>query len=59
MFSVEYKQREYIDKFKCIDTIRKINCISFFQSMNLLYCRLNQFNFKVIEVENIISIMEV
>ena len=59
MFNVEYKQREYIDKFKCIDTTQKINCLSYFQSMSLLYFKVNQFDYKVIAKENIISITEV
>ena len=62
MVKVIYRERQFIDKYKCIDNLKELYARSYFTSGisgNLYYFRLNEFNYKTLGKEDIISIEEV
>ena len=57
---VTYKERVLLDRFSCIDNVKKINVIKkAFTSGGLTYFKKDQFNYFVIETDFIINIIEV
>lgn len=52
---VKYKDRFYIDKFKCFDSIKSFRALSSFDSGGLRYYKIDEFNYKVIEINMIIE----
>ena len=62
MLKITYRERHFIDKYKCIEYTRELFAYSYFVggiSGELYYFRLNEFNYKTLGLEEIISIEEV
>ena len=62
MLKVIYRERNFLDKYKCIDNLKELYARSYFTggiSGDLYYFRLNEFNYKSLSAEDIISIEEV
>lgn len=62
MLKVIYRERHFIDKYKCIDYTRELLANSYFVggiSKELYYFHLNEFNYKTLGSDEIISIEEV
>ena len=62
MLKVIYRERQFINKYKCIDNLKELYAHSYFTggiSGDLYYFRLSEFNYKTLSKENIISIEEV
>ena len=62
MFKVIYRDRIFIDTYKCIDNLKEFRAWSYFTggiSGELYYFRLNEFNYKTLGKDEIISIEEV
>ena len=62
MVKIIYRERQFIDKYKCIDNLKELYARSYFTggiSGELYYFRLNEFNYKTLAKEDIISIEEV
>lgn len=62
MLKVTYKERHSISKYRCIDYTKELFAYSYFTggiSEELYYFRLNEFNYKTLSKEEIISIEEV
>lgn len=62
MLKVIYRDRIFIDRFKCIDNPKELYAYSYFTSGisgDLYYFKLNEFNYKSLSAEDIISIEEV
>ena len=55
---VKYRERFFIDPYRCIDRYYTIRADSMFTQGNLIYFRLDRFNLKVIAKEDIIDITE-
>lgn len=53
---ITFKERRYIDKYKCIEFECQIRVKSTFKNQSLLYCRLNEFSTITIPIEDIINI---
>ena len=58
MVKVTYKERHFIDRFRCIDYKKELKALSYWQSGDLYYFRLDRFNYKVLGIEDTISIEE-
>lgn len=56
---VTYRDRHFLDRFRCIDTVRSFRAISSFVQGGLTYFRVDRYNYKVIETNFIISVEEV
>lgn len=54
---ITYRERHYIDRFRCIDHKIKISVLSYFVQGSLIYAKVDAFNLKVIAKEDIISII--
>ena len=62
MLKVIYRDRIFIDTYKCIDNLKELYARSYFTggiSGNLYYFKLSEFNYKTLAGEDIISIEEV
>ena len=62
MVKVIYRDRIFIDTYKCIDNLKEFRAWSYFTSGisgNLYYFKLDRFNYKTLAKEEIISIEEV
>lgn len=62
MLKVTYRERNFIDKYKCIDNLKELFARSYFTSGtsdNLYYFKVDRFNYKTLAGEDIISIEEV
>lgn len=62
MVKVTYKERHFINKYRCIDYTKELFAYSYFVggiSEELYYFRLDRFNCKTLSKEEIISIEEV
>ena len=62
MLKVTYKERHFISKYRCIDYTKELFAYSYFVggiSEELYYFRLNEFNYKTLGKDEIISIEEV
>lgn len=58
MLKVTYRERIFIDRFKCIDYKKELKAWSYFQSGGLYYFKVDKFNYKVLAIEDTISIEE-
>ena len=56
MLKVTYRERVFIDKYKCLEYKKELKAWNYWQSGGLYYFR---FNHKVLGVEDTISIEEV
>ncbi len=52
---VKYRERHFLDKYRCIDTFHELKTEKYFCSGNLLYCYTDRYNVKVIAKEDIIE----
>ena len=52
---VKYRDRNYIDKYKCIDSVKTFRALSSFDSGGLRYYKVDAFNYKVVEINMIIE----
>lgn len=59
MLKITYRERIFIDTYKCIEYKKEFKAWSYFQSSSLYYFKLDKFNHKVLAIEDIISIEEV
>ena len=59
MLKVTYKERHFIDRFRCIDYKKEFKALSYWQTGGLYYFKVDRFNHKVLAVEDTISIEEV
>ena len=62
MVKVTYKERHFINKYRCIDYTKELFAHSYFTdgiSGELYYFRLDEFNYKTLGNNEIISIEEV
>lgn len=60
MLTVTYKDRIYLDKYRCIDRVKTQRVYSkAFTQGGLTYFKRDQFNYFVIETDNIINVVEV
>ena len=62
MLKVIYRDRIFIDTYKCIDNLKELYARSYFAggiSGNLYYFKLDRYNYKTLAKEDIISIEEV
>lgn len=57
---VRYRERMYIDNYRCIDTEKSFHTTSYFipAGCSLYYFRINQFEMKTVAIDDIISIEE-
>ena len=55
---ITYRERRYLDRYRCIDTPTTFYAESIWSQGGLLYCRTDRFNIKVIEKDFIIKIEE-
>jgi len=53
---IKYKERIYLDRYRCIDIVREVNAIKTFQSGGLLYVYKDRYNIMTIEKNNVIEI---
>ena len=53
---VIYRERQYIDKYRCIDRERRLQSIRSFipEGTSLLYCYMDRYNIKTIDTDFII-----
>lgn len=58
MLKITYRERVFIDKYKCIDYKKEFKAWSYFQSGNLYYFKVDRFNHKVLAIEDTINIKE-
>lgn len=61
MVKVIYRDRVFIDRFRCIDNLKELYAHSYFTSGisgDLYYFKLDRFNYKTLSKEDIISIEE-
>ena len=58
MVKVTYRERHFIDRFRCIDYKRELKAWNYWKSGGLYYFKVDRFNYKVIAVEDTISIEE-
>ena len=52
---VKYRDRSYIDKYKCIDSLKTFRALSSFDNAGLRYYKIDAFNYKVVEINMIIE----
>ena len=58
MVKVTYRERHFLDKYRCIDYTRELFAHSYWQSGSLYYFKVDRFNYKVLSVEDTINIEE-
>ena len=58
MVKVIYRERVFIDRFRCIDYKKEFKAWNYWKSGGLYYFKVDRFNYKVIGVEDTISIEE-
>ena len=58
MLKVIYRERVFIDKYKCIDYKKELKALSYWQSGDLYYFKIDRFNYKVLGIKETISIEE-
>ena len=59
MLKVTYRERVFIDHFRCIDYKKELKAWSYWRSGSLYYFKVDRFNYKVIGIEDTINIEEV
>ena len=55
MYKIKFRERHFLDKYRCIDYIKEIVAYSFFEQGSQIYYKLDRFNYKVISKEDIIE----
>ena len=55
---IVYRDRNFVDTYKCIDTERTIYAYRHFWNGNILYAYTDRYNVKAIAKEDIISMKE-
>ena len=58
MLKIIYRDRIFLDKYKCIDYKKELKALSYWQSGSLYYFKVDRFNHKVLAIEDTISIEE-
>lgn len=58
MVKVTYRERIFLDRFRCIDYKKEFKAWSYWQSGGLYYFKVDRFNHKVLAIEDTISIEE-
>ena len=58
MLKVIYRERVFIDKYKCLEYKKELKALSYWQSGDLYYFKVDRFNHKVLAIEDTISIEE-
>lgn len=58
MVKVTYRERIFLDRFRCIDYKKEFEVWSYWQSGGLYYFKVDRFNHKVLAIEDVISIEE-
>lgn len=58
MVKVIYRERHFLDRFRCIDYKKEFKALSYWQSGGLYYFKVDRFNHKVLSVEDTINIEE-
>lgn len=58
MVKVTYRERHFLDRFRCIDHKKEFKAWSYWQSGGLYYFMVDRFNHKVLAIEDTISIEE-
>ena len=58
MLKIIYRDRIFLDKYKCIDYKKELKALSYWQSGGLYYFKVDRFNHKVLAIEDTISIEE-
>lgn len=53
---IKYRERIFIDRYKCIDVIKEINANRMFESGGLLYVYKDRYNIMTIAKEDVIEI---
>lgn len=53
---IVYRERVFIDNYKCIDHTRTIIFLKARKANNLIYGYIDRFNIKAISIEDIISV---
>ena len=59
MLKVIYRERIFLDRFRCIEYKKEFKAWNYFQSGGLYYFKVDRFNHKVLAIEDTISIEEV
>ena len=59
MLKITYKERHFISKYRCIDYTKELFAYSYFVAEDLYYFKVDRFNYKVLGIEDTISIEEV
>ena len=58
MLKITYRERIFLDRFRCIDYKKEFKAWSYWQSGGLYYFKVDKFNHKVLAIEDTISIEE-
>ena len=58
MLKVIYRERVFIDTYKCIEFKKELKAWGYWQSGGLYYFKVDRFNYKVLSVEDTINIKE-
>ena len=58
MLKVTYRERIFLDRFRCIDYKKELKAWNYWQSGGLYYFKVDRFNHKVLAIEDTISIKE-
>ena len=58
MVKITYRERIFLDRFRCIEYKKEFKAWSYFQSGGLYYFKVDRFNHKVLAIEDTISIEE-
>lgn len=59
MLKITYRERIFLDRFRCIDYKKEFKAWSYWRSGGLYYFKIDRFNHKVLAIEDTISIEEV
>ena len=58
MLKVTYRERIFLNRFRCIDYKKELKALSYWRSGDLYYFKVDRFNYKVLGIEDTISIEE-
>ena len=59
MLKVTYRERIFLNRFRCIDYKKELKALSYWRSGDLYYFKIDRFNYKVLGVGDTINIEEV
>ena len=59
MLKVIYRDRVFIDAYKCIEFKKEFKAWDYWQDGGLYYFKVDRFNYKVLAIEDTINIKEV